>query len=147
VFFSRFVFDQQLAELSDTIEKKESIVRSAQPFEHQIISIQNRLEAVKDLEVHRSQYVDVLRTIKQITPQDMKFTRIVLDESSMKLSGTTLSNESFARFITLLTDDPTYADISITNLEKNDDTGILVVCGEAKIRILPSNNAQKTNQQ
>lgn len=133
VFFSRFIFDQQLAELQEEIEQKQSIVASAKKFEQEISSIQNRLAQVKTFEAERSSYMTILQKLKSITPVDIVFTRIVFDGNDIILSGEALTNESFAKFITSLTNEPTCREITITTLEKDIDAGSLVFTTTAKI--------------
>lgn len=135
VFFSRFVFDQQLAELTDSIEQKQSIVASAKKFEQQILTLQARIKQVKDLEANRAQYLSILTTLKSITPQEMLFTKIVLEANTITLSGSALNNQSFAKFLTTLTNQKEFSEIAITNLEKDEKSNSLIFTTTAKLLI------------
>src|SRR3989344_5182969 len=76
VFFSRFFYDQQLADLHDTIEQKQAIVASAADFERTIRDIQNRIKQVKSLDRGRLLYMTALDDLKQIMPTSMNFSEL-----------------------------------------------------------------------
>src|SRR3989344_7187965 len=57
VFFSRFIFDQQLAELQDSIEQKQAIAAAAQDFEKHINSVQFKLQKENNLRLKGRVYL------------------------------------------------------------------------------------------
>ena len=126
VFFSRFIFDQQLAELQDSIEQKQAIAAAAQDFEKHINSVQFKLQQVKQLEAERTLYLDFFTWLQAITPHDIGFTRIIIEGSAVTLHGEAATNESFAKFLSLVKNDPRLANISLEQLEGSAEKHVLV---------------------
>src|SRR3989344_9255692 len=57
VFFSRFIYDRELADLNDKIEQKQAIVASAQEFEDRFRAIQNHILYIETLDADRRTYL------------------------------------------------------------------------------------------
>ena len=120
VFFSRFIYDQKLADINERVEQKQAIVASAADFENRIRNIQKNIEQVKVLDSGRTAYITVLEHLKEIIPKDMIFDSIEFAENEIAISGKTVTNESFARFITDLKASSTlYSEIAIESVGKN----------------------------
>ena len=125
VFFSRFIYDQRLADINERVEQKQAIVASAADFETRIRNIQKNIEQVRVLDSGRTIYIAVLSRLKEIIPKEMVFNSLEFAENEMFISGTTLTNESFARFITdLKASNIIFSEISIDSVGKiGDDNG------------------------
>jgi Tfp pilus assembly protein PilN len=120
VFFSRFIYDQRLADLNERIEQKQAIVASASDFELRIRAIQHRIEQVKTLNEGRTIYLEVLEKLKTIVPVEMTFTNIEFKEETISIEGQTLTNESFAKFIIALKADELFSEIAVESVGKTD---------------------------
>jgi Tfp pilus assembly protein PilN len=119
VFFSRFIYDQKLADIAERVEQKQAIIASASDFEERIRSIQRRIEEVKSLDNGRTVYIAVLERLKEIIPKDMVFTEFGFEQQKLTITGETQTNESFARFITDLKASSTLlSEISIESVGK-----------------------------
>jgi hypothetical protein len=136
VFFSRFIYDQKLANIHERVEQKQAIVASAVDFEEKIRSIQTRIGQVKSLQEGRTIYLTVLDKLKEIIPKDMIFTSIEFNENKILLEGETLSNESFARLITDLKLLPAlFSEISIDSVDqkKGDEEVSIIKNSDARV--------------
>lgn len=123
VFFSRFIYDQKLAEINEHVEQKQAIVASAADFETRIRTIQKNIEQVKSLDNGRIVYLTVLKRLEEIIPKDMVFSSLEITGNEMFISGETTTNESFARFITdLKASDTLFSEISIDSVGKDTTT-------------------------
>lgn len=120
VFFSRFIYDQKLADINERVEQKQAIVASAADFEEKIREIQTRIEQVKSLDEGRTVYLTILAKLKQIVPTDMVFTKLDFEEEKLTIEGQTSTNESFAKFIIALKSDELFSEISIETVGKKD---------------------------
>lgn len=121
VFFSRFIYDQKLADINERVEQKQAIVASAVDFETRIRNIQKNIEQVKSLDSGRTVYIAVLKRLKQIIPKEMVFKSLQLTEDEMTIMGETPTNESFARFITdLKASNTLFSEIAIDSVGKNN---------------------------
>lgn len=120
VFFSRFIYDQKLADINERVEQKQAIVASAADFESRIRSIQKNIEQVKALDSGRTIYLAVLNRLKEIIPKEMIFKTVEMVEDELAISGEAPTNESFARFITdLKASNTIFSEISIESVGKS----------------------------
>lgn len=120
VFFSRFVYDQRLADINDRVGQKYAIVVSAAEFESRIRSIQKRIEDIKMLDQDRTIYLNVLSRLEQITPAEVAYTTLSFNKETVSLEGKAATNESFAKFITLLKTDDKFSNITLLNVGKKE---------------------------
>ncbi len=125
VFFSRFVFDRKLDDLSESIEQKKAIVVSASDLEQNIKSLQNDLARVKKLDENRDIYLRIVEKVKNLTPKDTYYDNIYFEDERMELSGKTSSSNSFAYFLTLLKKDDELIDIDLTKVTKDNKTNLI----------------------
>lgn len=122
VFFSRFIYDQRLADINERVEQKQAIVASAADFENRIRNIHRNIEQVKMLDSSRTVYIAVLGRLKEIIPKDMVFNSVEFAEGDLAITGETPTNESFARFITDLKGSSTvFSEIAIDSVGKRDE--------------------------
>ena len=125
VFFSRFIFDRQLADLNDDIEQKQAIIASAQEFEKEFRAIQDRLSYVEILESDRRQYMDLLSTLKRITPQDVVYQSIEFGDGQLTLEGIASNNEGFAQFLAQIKNVDEFSVTSLDSLSKEEEEEII----------------------
>lgn len=126
VFFSRFIYDRQLADLRDEITQKQAIVASASDFEKKIRSIHHRIDQAKSLDKSRLEYLTILHTLEQLTPQDITFHEILLKEATLSLTGSALTNESFAKFLLNLKSTEKLSNVSLDEVGRDEETGLLL---------------------
>ena len=125
VLFSRFIFDRRLADLNDSIEQKQAIVIAAKDLENSIRTYQDRIKQIKELEGKRSSYGKLIDKLKEVTPKEISYKSISIDENVLSLSGSALTNVSFARLLSTLKNDTDFSQIEIQELRKQKDTAIL----------------------
>jgi len=119
VFFSRFIYDRELADINDKIEQKQAIIASAQEFEDRFRTIQEHISYIETLDEDRRVYLEILDTLERTTPVQVSFT-----EKSLTLDGFAVSNESFAQLLAQLKTVDTFTSISLDSLtedEENED--------------------------
>lgn len=125
VFFSRFIYDRKLADLNDAIEQKQAIVTAAKDLETTIRSFQDTIKKIKTLEDKRSTYLTLINKLKEVSPKEVRYSDISMDQQQMTLTGEALTNAGFARLITTFKGDASFTEIKIQSLKKNKDTGLL----------------------
>jgi len=121
VFFSRFIYDRELADLNDKIEQKQAIVASAQEFEDRFRAIQNHILYIETLDADRRTYLEILDTLEQTTPVQVSFDAVSFAEKSLTLEGFAVSNESFAQLLAQLKNIDTFTSISLDSLEEDEE--------------------------
>lgn len=125
VFFSRFIYDRRLADLNDAIEQKQAIVTAAQDLETTIRDFQEKLKKIKKLESERMIYLKLIETLKTISPKEVQYSDIAVNQEELTLTGQAISNVAFARLLTTLKNDENFSEIQIQALKKNKDTNML----------------------
>jgi len=65
------------------------------------------------------------------------FTKISFEGNEIIFSGEALTNESFAKFITTLTGEPLFTEITINTLEKDDSTKSLIFTTTVQLATKP----------
>ncbi len=130
VFFSRFIYDQKLADLKDEIEQKQAIVASASQFEHTFRLTQDKIAYIKSIDKDRLLYIQVLDILKKITPVQVSFDSVSFEENTLLLNGFAQTNESFAQFLAQLKKIDIFTSVTLDSLEKIEDEeqGIVFKC-------------------
>jgi Tfp pilus assembly protein PilN len=121
VFFSRFIYDRQLAELNDEIDQKQAIVASAQQFEKKFRSVQSHISYVEALDKDRKLYFDTITTLEEITPIQVTYTTVTFQNLELALEGEALNNESFAQLLAQLKKNDSFSTITLNSLEKDEE--------------------------
>lgn len=121
VFFSRFIFDRELANINDKIEQKQAIIASAQEFEDRFRAIQDHISYVETLDTDRRIYLDILDTLERITPVQVSYNSVSFSEESLTLQGFANNNESFAQLLAQLKIIDTFTAISLDSLSENEE--------------------------
>ncbi|MCR4263200.1 MAG: PilN domain-containing protein [Candidatus Roizmanbacteria bacterium] len=124
VFFSRFIYDRELADINDKIEQKQAIIASAQEFENRFRAVQDHISYVETLDENRRIYLEILDTLERTTPVQVSFNTVSFSEESLTLEGFAVNNESFAQLLAQLKTIDTFTSISLDSLtedEENED--------------------------
>ena len=93
---SYWAFDTQLKEINEKrdifqryVDKKQSVQKTVEDAQGQLGSEERKLKQAKDLLTIRNNWINLLNTLQESTPQNMWFTKIfVTDESTVALSRT-----------------------------------------------------------
>jgi hypothetical protein len=123
-FISRFWLDRKNADLSELIRQQQSILNTTENFEKEFISMQQRLNIIRDSYKNEPDYDQKITSITSSTPQDIIYNTLLLkkDEETKKISAslslTAYKEESIVDFITNLTLNPDISTVKINRIEK-----------------------------
>lgn len=117
-FISRFKFDRDLIDLREKISQQQTIVENSQVFEREVRSIQNHLAQIKAGKNDQQKIVALMRYIETITPPDVFFDDLTLDEKRLTLSTKALSSGSVTTFINNVRLSPLFTDVRVDTLEQ-----------------------------
>jgi len=123
-FLSRFKLDRDLTDLHQSIAQKQAIVLAAQDLEKQVRILQNHLLIIKKFENQRDFPPKLLATFEQLIPIDVSLTELSSQEAELTLKATAGSNQGFSAFINNLSSSPSFKDISLDNVGKNETGAI-----------------------
>lgn len=123
VFFSRFIYDRQLTDLSEAIEQKQAIVASAVSLEQQVRETQSRLQKIQRLESGRLDSVNSLTYLEQLLPADVFLSKIAVNGKELTFSGKAASNSGFAQLLASLKTSKIFTQIELTEVQKDEVDG------------------------
>lgn len=112
-FLSRFWFDRILTDLRESRFQKEVTVDSFKDFEQKFLSIQTRLNFVKQT-VDASLKADgELATINELSPKGVDYSQIQIDSDRTSLSGFAAGALDFSSLLSGLESQERFSEISV----------------------------------
>lgn len=123
-FLSRFKLDRELTDLNSDIVNQTAIIESYGDLETKVKALQAQLTVVKEIQAN-STPIGYLDTLVKYMPVDVRLERIQLDATGFQFSAESLSRTSLTLFIQRLQQDPTFSEVSISQLENDSQEGII----------------------
>lgn len=142
VFFSRFILDRKLADLSDSIEQKRAIIVSAAKLENNIRDLHKSLELIKNLEDGRTVYIKIVDYLKGFTPKDVYYTSIDFDNENINLNGASATKTSFANLLSALKNNEEFEQIDLKEVKRNEEKDLIEFQVSAKIKTIMEKQKQ-----
>jgi len=110
-FISRFKLDLDLARINEEIERKKTVVASFKDLEKEMRFLQQRLKVIKNVDQMAGRTPFVLNELSQLVPLDVFLSQLEIEENSVFLTGTSLSNSGLATFISKLEDSQKFTKV------------------------------------
>ena len=123
ILLFRFKLDRNLGNLSEELKEKQTKIESFGNLEEQTLSLQAHLAAIKRIETQSKSPTQTLSSLSSLTPSDVIFTKLEINQSDVNLSATAFSLEGFALFIESLKRSNDFRNISLEKIEE-DSSGI-----------------------
>lgn len=127
-FVARYKLDAELADLQEQIKEKVPYIESLKADEALIRQTQFQLSTIKQTKSESPDFVQTVSRVAALTPKNIKITNITLDRTQVFpktlfiISGTTPSNIELSVFIGLLQKDPSFAEVTLTNISFEGQT-------------------------
>lgn len=123
-FLSRFWLDRKNSDLSEVIRQQKAIIVSAKDFETDYLSLQQRLQYIKEFYKSEPKYIENLDTLVKSLPEDVFFQKLTVN-SDKKNSLVTASvqlysyrEDAIVNFITNLKLNPDINNVEVNKIEK-----------------------------
>jgi Tfp pilus assembly protein PilN len=123
-FLSRFWLDRKNADLSEVLRQQKAIIISAKEFEDDYLSLQQRLQHIRQFYQSKPDYIKNLDSLVQSLPQDIFFQNITVSNNP-KTSQTTAAvqlysyqEDAVVNFITNLKLNPDISSVEVSKIEK-----------------------------
>ena len=132
-FLSRFKFDRELMDLSETIKQQQAIIGSLEDLEANFRNLQQRLIEISRLEKEQIPAASRLQQLSAITPFDVSLTELSIGQKDWQITAQSLSESSFHYFLTELKETLLLEEISLDEVSKKE-SGIIefsISTGEA----------------
>lgn len=119
-FATRFTIDRQLTDLNSEIFKKKSIIESYGDLEQRFLSVQTRMDSIKQIEQDVI-LTSVFENLSKVTPRDVTLSQMTISPTTASITGTTLSQDSFNLLVNNLQLSGNFFNISVTKVESGED--------------------------
>lgn len=120
-FFSRFRLDQQLTDLHESINQKQSIILSLSAFEKDVRRIDERIKKIKELDSDHTLYLDALDLLDELVPRDVVLSKIDFQTTHVSFAGTSFTKTGFSRLMQNLKHSKMVRDVSVDSIAKPDN--------------------------
>lgn len=127
-FIFRYKLDGDLADLHDQIKQKPPYIQSLKNEEIIIRETQFQLTTIKQIKVDSPDFATIFAKIALLTPKNIKLTNISLErtqtfpKTSLIITGSTPSSSELSAFLRSLQKDPTFTEITLTNISFEETT-------------------------
>lgn len=120
VFFFRFKVDQEIVDLRDRLDQKESILSATDELVSRVQELDNKMSNVKvimqDQDIFKSEYTYFFSTL----PPAIVITDLHVSSSGISINGISESIEPIRVLNDKLNKDGRYAKADLLNIEKNE---------------------------
>ncbi|MDO8487723.1 MAG: PilN domain-containing protein [bacterium] len=123
-FLSRFKLDKDLANLSDSINGKKSVLEAASASEQKFRVVQARLNAAGSMLDAQLEARRTMNTITGYTPPEVNLTQIIIQPRQVTISAKTGVQTGLAIFLSRLTADPVWKSVDLTDVLATPTQGI-----------------------
>ena len=123
-FLSRFWLDRKNSDLSEILRQQKTIITSAQDFESDYTSLQDRLLYIKKFYQSQPNYIKSLSSLVQSLPSDIYFQNINInsDEKTSQVTAMiqlySYQENAIVNFITNLKLNPDISNVEVSKIEK-----------------------------
>ncbi|PIS09309.1 hypothetical protein COT75_02270 [Candidatus Beckwithbacteria bacterium CG10_big_fil_rev_8_21_14_0_10_34_10] len=113
IFVLRFKLDQDLNDLRGEIEEKMAIVIASAELENEVRFVQKRLKSVSSIQNGETEFSSIINELTQLTPLEVVFDNLDLNENSVSFTGTSLSNAGLATLLSGLKSNDSFEKIDL----------------------------------
>lgn len=124
-FGSRFYYDKKLNDLIEVIDQKQAVVESYAEIENRMRDILARQKTVTNFSTANLAINDRFGQIRRITPPDVTYSEISIDEKGFNLVGTAGSEGGLANLLVGVNNVPNLSGVSIGGVEYDQRKGII----------------------
>lgn len=121
-FLSRFYFDRQNSDLTDSLRQQKAILDSVKDFEKQFTSVQKRLAAIKEIKSQTPHFEDQVTVIAKTVPKDIVLEQVRLGKKKDMITADILASAyqelAIIEFIQRLNLQKDISSIKVSRIEK-----------------------------
>ncbi len=119
-FATRFKLDRDVTDLNTSLHQKKIIIESYGPLEQNVRQTQAKLEEYQKQE-QSSNIIDVFAYLTEVTPNDVILDKLIVNPTSVVVSGKTLSQVAFNTLINNLQLSPHFRNVTISKVEASQE--------------------------
>ncbi len=123
-FLSRFKLDQELSDLSASIEGEKRIIASQSEQEKGFREIQKKLDVAQTMLNSQMKLSEQLDGLLATLPQEVKLESLFIRTSDISLAGTTNSETALGQMLLAMGKNPNWKELNLTNLSTENGSVI-----------------------
>ncbi len=121
-FLSRFYFDRQNSDLTDSLRQQKAILDSVKDFEKQFTTVQKRLQAIKEVKLQIPHFEDQLQILARSVPTNIVLEQVRMSKKTGGVSADILASAyqdlAVIEFIQRLNQQKDITSIRVSRIEK-----------------------------
>lgn len=126
VFFARFKFDREYADLQEKVHQKQAIVSSFGDLESEVRKVQQKLDNIATITEKQHLPVSLLKFFQQHVPTDTKFTSVSFDGTTIAINVSLSSMHSFNILLAQLQNEGWFSEILVEDINRRPDGRIAI---------------------
>lgn len=120
-FLTRFIFDAEIENVNESINRKVPYVEGLKPTEVLIKKTQHQLSTIKELKAISPKFDEIIQAIANQTPSNVSLGSVnietVQDKIALRMEGSSQSNLELSNFIYGLKTSGNFSDVEIVNVD------------------------------
>lgn len=121
VFFFRFMIDQRIVDLKETIQTKQEIVKTTLPLINEIRETDFRLKEIGTILETQKKLSAIIQYTFSSFPESIRLTEFFLVKDMVTLEGIATNSKDLQAFYTLLKKEGRYGFVELENLKRTDE--------------------------
>lgn len=134
IWLYRWHLDREIYELAIDIENKQLAITSISKTEEKIRKVQNKLNAIRDIENSKTYYTHLTNSFDKSTTNEVKINRIAFPEKqTINVTADAQSGVAFAKYVGNLLSNEEIKEVTLYNSSLQSTTGMYSFTIEVKI--------------
>jgi Tfp pilus assembly protein PilN len=119
-FVARFSLDRQLTDLNDSIQQKQSIIKSYGNLENEVLLIQAKIEEYQQIDQQKN-ITEIFPLLTKITPKNVRLENLSITPTRITMDGSVLSQDILNILINNFQLTPEFSKVVVGKIEASDD--------------------------
>lgn len=121
VFFYRFIIDQQIIDLKESVEQHEGIVKFTLPMVEDAQAIDKKTSEIKKVLASQQKFVEALRYILSIIPEKITLNKFEMGKQNILITGKSDDFRVVRALYEKIKNDKKFKNIEISQLSRKSD--------------------------
>lgn len=134
VFFLRFKFDREHADLKESVSQKQAILESVKDLENEINGLQGKLSDIRKIVSIQKIPVNIIRFLQDNSPTDTSYSNINYSNNQLTFTATTNSLKSFSTLLKNIQSEDKFSEVNLEDIQRRK-TGRIEFIISAKVNI------------
>ncbi|OGG21121.1 hypothetical protein A3D03_05740 [Candidatus Gottesmanbacteria bacterium RIFCSPHIGHO2_02_FULL_40_13] len=135
VFFLRFKFDREHADLKESVSQKQAIIESVRDLENEVKGLQSKLSDIRKIVTSQEIPVNVLRFLQENSPTDTSYSHINYSNGKITFTASTNSLKSFSSLLKNIQTEDKFSEVNLEDIQRRKN-GRIEFTISSKINII-----------